>query len=204
MKILLFLKAPRPGTVKTRLAKDLGEDQACEAYKMLVRRQLENLPKDAELLIHFAPANAHAEMNEWLGPQHRYIPQCEGDLGQRLSFAVKQAFEHHTSPVFCIGSDCPQLETGHFIEANNHLKKDADLVLGPTEDGGYYLIGMTRYMPELFTNIAWSSEHTLRDTLKAANALNLSTALLEQLWDVDELCDWERACKATFFSPSRS
>lgn len=190
MLIQLFLKAPAPGTVKTRLGKTLGDEKACEIYKQLVAHQLKNLPAEAGLEIHFAPAKAGTAMQDWLGKDLTYLPQCEGNLGDRLRHAVFSAFERGESQVFCIGSDCPALEASHFQKAENFLSSGADVVFGPTFDGGYYLIGMTAAHACLFEGIPWSTEETLQTSLKHAQAAGLKTTCLETLSDVDEEEDW--------------
>lgn len=191
MRILLFLKAPRQGTVKTRLAKTLGKKSAQNIYRQLVEHQLASLPGDADLEIHFAPADAENEFKTWLGPDRLYIPQCEGDLGDRLSWAVHNAFNQGAGRVACIGADCPGLTADQFHEAENHLQS-ADVVVGPTIDGGYYLIAMNTYHPELFLDIPWSTSRTLEITLDKAERAHLRVHTLKTLEDVDHESDWVR------------
>jgi len=192
MLIQLFLKTPRPGTVKTRLAKTVGNEKACEIYKNLVAHQLQNLPVDADVEVHFAPEDAENEMRAWLGDEIRLIPQCDGDLGDRLGFAVGKAFDQGAPSVFCIGSDCPGLKPHHFYEAEKHLSQETNVVFGPTEDGGYYLVGVKAPTPCLFEGIPWSTEQTLKISLEHAASAGLKTALLETLTDVDTEEDWRR------------
>ncbi len=190
MHVLLFLKAPRPGTVKTRLAETVGDVKAMEIYIQLVERQLKLLPENAEVEIHFAPPDAGEEMRKWLGEELSYIPQCEGDLGDRLTYGVRKAFAEGAETVACIGGDCPGLQTPAFKQAEDALRKDQDLVVGPTFDGGYYLIAMKRHHPQLFEQIPWSHHQTLNVTLQRAEENALNVTLLDPLADVDREADW--------------
>jgi glycosyltransferase A (GT-A) superfamily protein (DUF2064 family) len=95
--------------------------------------------------------------------------------------------------VICIGGDCPGLSCSHFEQTANLLRQGHQLVVGPSEDGGYYLIGMNQLYAEIFEDIPWSSASTLNATLKKADSLNLKVARLETLYDVDQATEFERA-----------
>lgn len=190
---LLFLKAPRPGTVKTRLAEALGDERACEIYRGMVERLLRIWPDHLPLEIHFSPPEAEAEMQAWLGSSICLIPQSKGDLGKRLGHAVQGCFEREATSVLCIGGDCPDLSATQLDRAIRHLDHGSDLVLGPAEDGGYYLIGLKAPQLDLFQDIPWSSPQTFKATVERAKRMDLNTALLEPLYDVDTVEDWERA-----------
>ena len=191
--ILTFLKAPRIGYVKTRLAQNTSPEFALETYRKLVERQLSQLPKEYPLEIHFTPDDALSEMNDWLGNTYNFYPQCSGRLGIRLENAVADAFARGAHRVICIGGDCPQLNHPHFEQTATALENDYDVVYGPSEDGGYYLIGLNTLHPELFQDIPWSSPTTLNVSLKRAEALDLRVKLLGTLYDVDTIVDLERA-----------
>lgn len=194
--ILLFLKAPREHTVKTRLAKTIGSTDALSAYRKLAEFQLKRLPAAWPIQLHYTPAEAKPEMQEWLGAEHAFIAQPTGDLGERLTFAVKRHFEQSEQPAFLIGTDCPQLDANLFEEAAAQLRQ-ADLVLGPAQDGGYYLMGLRSPHPELFQNIDWGTETVLEQTQAAAGEQGLNVALLQTLSDVDNEAEWT-AAKAQF------
>lgn len=179
--------------MKTRLAKEIGKAQALNAYRALVQRQLEVLADEKTIEIHYSPGDAGTEIRLWLGDSANYYPQLEGGLGTRLYGAIRNAFRRGAGEVICIGGDCPQLDGSHFKQATNLLEDDRDLVLGPTEDGGYYLIGMKRPIPELFEDIPWSTSKTLEVTLKKAKKSSLRVHLLETLYDVDKAEDLNRA-----------
>lgn len=191
--ILLFLKAPRRGHVKTRLAHHVGPERALQAYRALVARQWAALPKKANIEVHYTPHDAINEMQQWLGQEEQYFPQSEGELGVRLGNSVQDAFERGTRTVTCIGGDCPQLEERHFVQASQLLDDGHDVVFGPSEDGGYYLIALRSPLPELFKDIPWSTRSTLKASLEKAEGLNLKVAMLETLYDIDEAAELERA-----------
>jgi len=190
-RILLFLKAPRPGRVKTRLAATVGGERAVEIYRTLVERQLAALPAGWQVEIRFDPEDAGPEMAEWLGEGFTYRPQVPGDLGDRMIQALRTAFSEGDAPVFCVGADCPELVSGDFEEARGQLENGADLVFGPATDGGYYLLGLSRFCPEVFEKIPWRSPETLKQSLSRSAEHGRRVGLLEEKSDVDEWADWE-------------
>lgn len=192
-RLQLFLKAPHPGSVKTRLAQSTGDAPAAALYRQLVEAQLQRLPADTRAEIHYHPAEAGAEMLDWLGAQYSYHPQVAGSLGQKLESAVAAAFASGARAVLCLGGDCPALGAAEILQAQRALEHGADVVFGPTEDGGYYLIGLRQPQPELFRDIPWSASNTLEASRQKATALGLRVELLPMLYDVDELSDLERA-----------
>jgi rSAM/selenodomain-associated transferase 1 len=133
-------------------------------------------------------------MQDWLGEQWRYCAQSGEDLGQRLIQAIASAFEAGMQRVVTIGTDCPELDAACIQQAFEQLQQ-YDVVLGPATDGGYYLIGLRQFTPELFQQIAWSSEIVLQQTVKLAEALGLTIAFLDPLTDIDrpeDLAVWQR------------
>ena len=193
--LLLFLKAPQVAQVKTRLARHIGSEGALQVYRALVARQFSALPENARIEVHYSPQDAGSEMQAWLGEETALYPQPDGGLGERLEHAVESAFTRGARTVTCIGGDCPQLELRHFDEANALLEAEHDVVFGPSEDGGYYLIALRSPQPELFKGIPWSATNTLEASLKKASALGLKVGLLETLYDVDAVAELERALR---------
>ena len=191
--VLLLLKAPRSGDVKTRLAHSIGNEAALRAYRALVERQCSRLPERERTEVHFTPIDAEVEMQQWLGTDLALYPQAEGTLGVRLMRAIEGAFARGAHNVLCIGGDCPQLQQSHFEQAAAALNTDCDVVFGPSEDGGYYLIGLSAPHPQLFENIPWSTQNTLDASLQQAAKLGLRVKRLETLYDIDELAELERA-----------
>lgn len=191
--ILIFLKAPRADHVKTRLAQSIGPDLALRAYRSMVKRQLAEFSRADPIEIHFSPTDAGEEMCNWLGDGYTFYPQCEGGLGSRLEQAVIDAFARGAKSVICIGGDCPKLNHTHLEQTATHLQGDYDCVFGPSEDGGYYLVGLNSPQIELFRNIPWSTAETLKASLEKSSALNLRVKLLETLYDIDEVSELNRA-----------
>lgn len=186
--VALMLKAPRLGHAKTRLATAIGGAAAVEVYRRLAERQLAALPPDWRVAIHFTPANAEAEMMSWIGsvrPGLRFVAQCAGDLGERLTEAFAAEFKLGSVGVLVIGGDCPALDRDILNAAADNLKA-SDAVLGPALDGGYYLIGLREPRPELFKGIDWSTAAVLDQTRVKIRAFNLKLATLPVLEDVDD------------------
>jgi rSAM/selenodomain-associated transferase 1 len=149
--------------------------------------------KDLEL--RFTPGDALPEIQGWLRRGWRASPQGEGDLGQRLNRAFADALADGTKRVVIVGSDCPYLHAEDIRTAWAGLES-CDVVLGPAEDGGYWLIGLRAMQPTLFTEMLWSSDKVLSETIARAKALGLKTFLLRTLSDVDTAEDWERFISA--------
>lgn len=190
--ILIFLKAPVAGKVKTRLAREMGDTAALEIYQRLVRRQMAALPEGWPVEIHFAPADAESVMKDWLGEQSHWSfwPQVESGLGERLAHATQQSFERGSRAVMLIGGDCPELNEVDFVAGAQHLAGEADVVIGPTNDGGYYLLGMDAPRLPLFEDVAWSTAAVADRTREIIREHGWAGAELQQLRDVDTLADW--------------
>lgn len=193
MTVLAFLKAPVPGRVKTRLAPALGPRGAAEAYRRMagaVASELQRLRGHRVVWVY----DAHPDFPDlaWLALDSAEIwPQAAGDLGERLAAAFERAFREGGGSVCAVGMDSPGLPAERFREARDALGA-ADVVLGPAEDGGYYLIGLAAWRPELFQDIPWSTDRTLSETLRRAETLGLKVALLPPYFDVDTPADYER------------
>lgn len=190
------------GDVKTRLAKDIGAPAALNVYQQLVARQWNQIPSDWNVEIHFTPQDAEAEMRDKFSEHDAFFPQCDGDLGNRLSYATETAFLRGASPVFCIGADCPNLNTQDFHKAYQTLNQGVEAVFGPTEDGGYYLLGMARPHLTLFQNIPWSTTNTLQASLQRAEESHLTTHLLPMKFDVDHYDDLVKAISTGCLPPN--
>ncbi len=196
--VILFLKFPEPGRVKTRLAVSIGAEPAAQAYREMVAhvcRQLEPLP-DLDIAVFYDPPEDRSRVLAWLRPllprRFRLIPQAAGNLGDRLAAAFGLVFDQGSSRAIVIGTDCVEIRPETLGEALSRLDR-AHCVIGPTADGGYYLLGLRRPAPALFENIAWSTEETLPQTLRAAETGGLSVQQLSVRHDVDTAADWRRA-----------
>lgn len=177
-------------------------DAQCAAYQRLVRTVLGKLLEFPGVELRFAPADAEHEMGPWVRSGWSAAAQSEGDLGQRLVGAFAQAFCGGARRVVIIGSDCPYLDAEDIREAWAQLKT-CDLVLGPAEDGGYWLVGLRQNQPGLFKDITWSSASVFGETMARAKVLGLKSFLLRTLSDVDTREDWERFTAAEALSETR-
>ena len=183
--LAIFLKKPEPGRVKTRLAKDIGETGAVEAYISLYETVIrEASPGQWDIILFIAHStegfDAYAYIKE---------VQSNGDLGHKMLDAFERMLEKYDEALI-IGSDCPYITATHIEEAYQALETK-DLVLGPTRDGGYYLIGLKKAIPELFENINWSTETVFEETIAVASQLDLTYHLLPELTDIDTINEWE-------------
>ena len=193
-RLLVFLKAPRPGVAKTRIAATLGDQAALDIHRELVTGTLARIagsPDGSDVELRFAPDDAAIEIAPWLRPGWRAVPQGGGDLGARLSRAFDDAFADGCNGVVVIGTDCPDLTAADLRAAWDALG-DHDVVVGPAQDGGYWLLGTSAPRPGLFADIAWSSSSVLADTLSIARSEGLSVRLLRRLNDIDTAQDWDR------------
>lgn len=188
-QLILFVKAPRPGYVKTRLAADLGSEVAAAAYREMVEHLNAEIQPFAPVLVCHSPDEARRELSAWLGTRHHYQPQGRGNLGQRMRRAFDAAFAAGHRRVVLIGSDCPTITAGELQSAFSKLKQ-CSVVLGPAVDGGYWLIGLNHPQPALFSGIRWSSKSVLHQTTSQIRRLNLSVNFLALKNDIDTASDW--------------
>ena len=188
-QLIIFVKAPRAGHVKTRIAATAGPQRACVIYRELVAMVLKNLKpiRDAEL--RFSPDDGADEIQGWRHDGWTIVPQGGSDLGSRLQRAFDSAFGRGAERVVIVGSDCPEVKAADVRTAWRELKSH-DLVVGPAADGGYWLIGLRAPQPELFRGITWSSDQVLGETLQHAKSLGLRIQLLRILNDIDTEVDW--------------
>lgn len=189
-RLLVFVKAPRPGAVKTRLAAALGGEAAAALYRAIAEEEIRGTaPRAGEYarVICFDPPDARDEVTRWL-PGVPLRPQEGADLGARMSSAFAEAFASGARRVAIVGTDVPACGRGHVAEALRALDEH-DLVLGPTHDGGYYLIALDRPRPALFPSIPWSTPSVLPATVERAGVLGLGVRMLDPLRDIDTLED---------------
>jgi len=195
--LVVFVKEPRPGAVKTRLAAEIGADAAALVYRALAEGALEATtprPGEYERLVFFDPPEARRALRAWL-PGVSLRAQAGTDLGARLSDAFARAFGRGATRVAIVGSDIPGVTRETALGALDALAA-ADLVVGPAEDGGYYLIALREPHPELVRGIDWSTPAVLAQTLERAKASRLRVHALEPLRDVDTLADLRAAWPA--------
>ncbi len=185
--VIIFVKAPVAGRVKTRLAADIGAGRAAALFRILTARTIaESLKGEWETMLAVDPPSAVCEDVRFWPPHVPRFAQGPGDLGQRMARAFRDA---PPGPAVIVGADAPGLRARHLRGAFRALA-GADAVFGPAEDGGYWLVGLNRRRasPDLFNKVRWSTKHALEDTLKTLPA-SFDVARLETLRDVDEAAD---------------
>jgi rSAM/selenodomain-associated transferase 1 len=189
--ILVFLRVPEPGKVKTRLAKRLGDRAACHLYRQFILAELETLANVGKpIRICFHPAGQRARLEGWLGPGYACWPQSGGTLGERMAAAFQRAFHAGAERAVLIGTDVPDLPDRILREAF-HAFQRYPAVIGPATDGGYYLIGFTRQgvVPEIFGHLPWGSETVFPETLRIFEKSGTPVHLLPAWRDIDEYED---------------
>ena len=190
--LLVFAKAPVPGLVKTRLAADVGVDEAARVYRTMGRRIVDRVRTGPQrTLVCFDPPDAQPLVRRWLGDANlEFWPQEGTDLGERMMLAFRRAFGG-ADRVCVIGTDVPDLGRSQVSAAFNALER-CDVVFGPANDGGYYLLALGRPVPSLFQDMAWSTASVLRESLARAHAAGLVVECLAPLDDVDTAADLQR------------
>lgn len=188
--LLIFCKNPRLGKVKTRLAATVGDAEALRIYRILLSKT-----REAALLVDVERRLFYSDLvettDEWPETHFRKRAQAGHDLGERMENAFREAFRDGASKVVIIGSDCPDLSGALLREAFQRLD-EADFVLGPASDGGYYLLGMKTLEASLFRNMEWSVSTVGAETLHRIRGLGKSCFLMPVLDDVDTEEDWRR------------
>lgn len=189
-RIVIFAKAPVPGTVKTRLIPALGVEGAAKlAYRMLNETVAEAVA--ANLAIPELCCDPHPMEPDWAPflpqAQLRFTFQGDGDLGERLARVAKRTIllEEH---VLLIGTDCPEIDRDRLVAAAAALDRH-DAVIHPAQDGGYALLGLGRFDASLFSEIAWSTDQVAAQTIARIEALGWSLHVGETLRDIDVPAD---------------
>lgn len=208
-RIIVFARFPVSGRVKTRLIPALGPEGAVRVHRRLMLHAVRNARVacqacNAQLELHFDGADENA-IQHWLGDSVRIRPQSTGDLGERMARAFEEGFQNRCGAVVLIGSDCPGLTPEILAEAFERLKH-GPVVLGPATDGGYYLVGLTSPMPELFRGITWGTDQVLAQSLETLSRIAVKPAILPELADIDRPEDmkiWRRVVDAEASVPRR-
>lgn len=192
--LIVFIKNPELGKVKTRIARTLGERSALDIYLRLLDIAHDILVQtDAEKHIFYS--DFLSEADQWSDNNfHRHV-QTGAELGERMKNAFQTVFDrfpgHESKKLVIIGSDCPYLSSALIGDAFKFLD-DADFVVGPTFDGGYYLLGMNLFTPSVFEKVNWSTEHVFEQTLENIKSQGSTFRLLPTLHDIDTEADWIR------------
>ena len=192
--LIIFLRFPKTGQVKTRLAKTTSSEFAVKFYKTCSEKIITDVKKLSSInrFVFFSNKEENIQVKKWLGGKLFYSPQEGDDLGSRMKNAFEKVFSSGAEKAVLIGTDVPDLKNEIISEAFRLLTVN-DVVLGPSEDGGYYLIGMKKMYPQFFENIEFSTSSVLQNTIKNIEKLNLSYQLLPRLKDIDteeDLLQW--------------
>ena len=195
--LAVFCKTPELGLVKTRLAASVGNQKALEIYLDLLKitdGETKPFSSSRHVFLTSALEESLEKMRSTLqrqdlltDPKTSFIAQQGEDLGERMNLAFRNLLQNHESAVL-IGCDLPELTSTLITQAFEALENN-DLVIGPSHDGGYYLIGLKKETPRLFKEISWSTGKVLKQTLESAERLSLKVQLLDRLRDIDTLED---------------
>jgi len=188
--ILLFVKYPSRGKVKSRLAEDLNEEAAICLYRRFVGDILNTLKECGyPFAICYDPPDAIEKTSEWLGEGNVYVPQLGNDLGDKMKNAFLRTFSQGFSRVLLIGSDLPDLSCSLLRDA--FALDHFDAVIGPSFDGGYYLIGFKHdtFSEEIFDNMHWSTQGVFRETMVLFRRRRYLVHVLPERRDIDRAAD---------------
>ncbi|HHG84388.1 MAG TPA: glycosyltransferase [Bacteroidetes bacterium] len=189
--LIIFIKNPELGKAKTRLAATIGDEKALEAYVyMLAHTRNVAVESRGDNYLYYSSFVDNGDA--WDSDHFQKNVQISGDLGEKMKHAFSEVFAAGKKKVLIIGSDCLDLKASHINKALKALDQ-FDFVLGPANDGGYYLLGMREFQPGVFDNMKWSTEFVLADTLRNIAQLELTVYQLETLNDVDSEADLLRA-----------
>ena len=195
--LVVFAKVPEKGRVKTRLEEYYTQDQALAIYEAMLRDVLDLVVRlqdqFAEVSVYWASSSAEMIPQKLAAsdPTLAHFRQRGEDLGIRMYHAMEESFQRGNKKVILIGCDSPTLPEAFLSHAAEALDK-ADYVLGPSEDGGYYLIGASSLVREAFEGIPWGSSEVLARSLEVLDGLGLRTTLLPVWYDIDRPEDLER------------
>jgi rSAM/selenodomain-associated transferase 1 len=187
MLLIVFVKNSIPGKVKTRIAKDIGDEKAMELYNILKAHTADiSAQADADKWVFYAD---YVENNDFFNESlFDKKLQADAEFGMRMQTAFDEGFAVGHDKIVLICSDCYELNSDHIREAFR-LLDHKEAVLGPAFDGGYYLIGLRKMYSVLFDEKSWSTNSVLSDTIEDLNSLEISYDLLEPLSDIDLAAD---------------
>lgn len=182
---MIFVKYPTRGTVKTRLAKTIGNADATLLYKEFVDTIINRTEsKDVTRVVFYTPYNKRYDIMQWLGKDFIFYPQRGKDLGKRLRNAFALVFNKGAKNAIVIGTDSPLIDQDLIRKALDKLKQ-CHCVIGPSRDGGYYLLGLSCFCEEIFKGIQWSSASVFEQTLNCIKRAGLAVDILPAGFDVD-------------------
>jgi len=189
--VIMFVKSPEIGMVKSRLAASVGDNFVLDLYKCFVSDMMEMFSRsEYPLIIFFHPPESRQKIVQWLGDTHILLPQIGDNLGERMKNAFRTVFSQHLGSALLIGSDSPDLPSQIIDEALTSLR-DHDAVVGPSYDGGYYLIGFRAdtFLPQVFDRIPWSTSEVFLQTTDVLKKAGHRVHVLPVWRDVDTFDD---------------
>lgn len=185
--LIIMIKNPVKGKVKTRLAKDIGEEKALLVYNTLLQHTYKVITEiQCDRFIFYS--DIIDRKDQFTNNDFKKYVQCDGDLGVRMEYAFSIPFKNEYHKVVMIGADCYDLTALQIQNAFDALDNN-DFVIGPAKDGGYYLIGMKKWNRWIFKDKPWSTENLLNETLNDITNHNASVFQLDQLSDIDTIVD---------------
>jgi len=193
--LIIFIRFPSPGKVKSRLALSLGAEKATNFYRLCaeyVFRKSAEVSGEVRRYVFYSDRSDEDETKQWAGPQFYFSPLTEGSLGTRIEHAFRYVFNEVAQKVIILASDVPDISAEIINDAISALGY-YDIVVGPAHDGGYYLLGMKGLHKKLFRGISWSTEKVFKQTLSLTEKLGLTTYCLPSLRDIDtetDLREW--------------
>ena len=188
--LIIFVRKPELGKIKTRLAKDLGDEKTLEVYKDLLQHTHDiTIDLSCDKFIFYTDSVENNDI--WENNLYNKYEQEGETLGDRMMQAFHYVFQAGYKKAVIIGSDCPSLSPTIIDEAFERLGND-DVVIGPSTDGGYYLLGMSKLIPELFQHKNWSTDTVLEYTIKDTVALKKQCSFLIELTDIDTIEDYKK------------
>jgi len=193
--LAVMAKAPVPGSVKTRMVPPLTQEEAAALYRAILRDQLEHLTRLAaiDLYVAFTPDDAAALMKSVVPAAFECFPQRGEDLGERMQEIFVELWRRGHRNLVLIGSDVPAVPLDFFQETYSALNcEDKRVVFGPSQDGGYYLVGMNQPTPQIFERMTWSHDRVLVQTTEKLTRLGMAVKLLPTWFDIDTIEDLKR------------
>lgn len=193
--LIIFVKYPQAGFVKTRLSKTIGKQSAALLYKLFVETIIATT-KDIffKRIIFFTPPSKRKEFVKWLGKDLEFFPQRGNNLGRKMSNAFKEVFKHGAKRVAIIGTDSPLIDNRIIRKAFSILETKR-CVVGPSLDGGYYLLGLSGFYRQIFEGIDWGTDRVFRQTLNSIKKLSIKYSILGKHFDVDDMEGLDRLNK---------
>lgn len=190
--IVLFLRVPEKGRIKTRLSKFLDKGFVLRLYKAFILDLLETVSDFQHLFLFFWPPEKKENLKRWLGTKYQFQHQQGTDIGQKMSHAFESIFSKGFERIILMGTDIPEIDKALINDAVNALDGN-DAVIGPCEDGGYYLIGMNSkvFSDSIFKGIEWSGPEVLSETTLVFQQRNIQYQMLKTLNDIDTIQDFE-------------